>query len=196
MNTIFIVFVAYYLNLFDVMPHHIVASVGIMLRVLSKRIRGEFDIHHSQKQIWLLIHERFVPNITGLPPDLKTVYYLKLIRNFFAPLNIPSDDMAKRVDFFVNVLNDDDKSDGLKTTGLLKSNYIFTRTADGRAYLLGIIDDVWKRISDDGLKRGILNTIRNFLRYSFRINYGCVVETNLMDGPYDCMRNPFDDWRC
>jgi hypothetical protein len=195
MDKFLTVFLSYYLNLFDTVPHA-AAHVGILLRSTSKRIRTEFDAMYDQKRWWLLIHERFIPNLTGMPSDLKTVYYLKLIRNYFAPLELPSTHMAKYINYFVEVLRRE-KSPSLKTGGLLNSLRQFTHTAEGRVYMLRIIDDVEQRISDD-VARGILNTLRSFFRYSFLVNYGCVVETGRIGG-YELAVytvDNFKEWRC
>ena len=54
------------------------AVAAIRLRTANKRLKAEIE---SRLCEW--IYQRFVPNIVGLPWDLKPKYYVRLLCNYF-----------------------------------------------------------------------------------------------------------------
>jgi hypothetical protein len=151
-----------------------------MLRSSSKRIRAEFDAMYDQKRWWLLIHERFIPNITGLSSDLKTVDYLRILKQYFAPIRRFSviESLSIILPTVLMLSNNEGSNSLLKDQFITFMDDELSHTAQGRAHLLMII-----RILDrlvHGPARDVVNTLGNFVVYSFCVDRHCVIRTRAL----------------
>jgi hypothetical protein len=195
MDTFFAFFLSYYLNLFDTVPHT-AACVGIMLRSTSKRIRTEFDVLYNQERWWQLIHERFIPNIVGLPSDLKTAYYLKMLRKYFIPLGslCPIKSLLKILTPLLKMNPDGTRRE--KEEFISFGEVEFAGTAEGRVHLLAVVDALKTNVLVRECDEEIVEAIRNVIRYSFCVKPHCAIGLGVGNDSSSQLTGEFSKWRC
>jgi hypothetical protein len=173
MNAALIVLLTNYSRLFVDDPR-----AAFLLRTSSWKVRHAFDRLSDPVVWWLWIHHFFIPKITGLPFDLPTKFYKKILQHYFSLWHSSWEEELPRwergrcacIHFVGGVLNSGSCPDQMASHILSYFDCHYVTTAKGRAFFLGVVDE-WGECFEDNEKISIaLSTVRNFIKYSFQIH--------------------------
>ncbi len=135
---------------------------------LNRKMRREVE----QQLYWMIVN-RFLPKIVGLPHNLKPVYYVRLLRNYFLarPLHPQEWRPMDSSKIGAVILNSNDDAKALHSA-IRKMGTYMLHTARGRAYMIGIVKE-WKTYLEsrfeehDGLR--LIAEIQQVLQDAFVI---------------------------
>jgi hypothetical protein len=142
---------------------------AFLLRTCNKNVRRAFDKFLKPATWWFWIQYFFIPNIVGMPCDLKPEFYMSVLDNYFAPSRPLWTRM--RCKYMLSIGNDlhGGSSNFFKINHILIVNSDLMISAKGRAFLLGMINEWEECLGED--VADVLSTVRNFIRYSFFLEF-------------------------
>jgi hypothetical protein len=152
---------------------------AFLLRTSNWKVRHAFDRLSDPVVWWLWIHHFFIPNITGLPADLPTRFYRKILKKHFKSVWYSSweqqlarweRERCNTMQSIGRILVTGSCPDRMARYILYWLDDFFVTTAKGRAFFLRMVDEWGECFEDNEKISAALSTVRNFVKYSFQ-NY-------------------------